>query len=84
MTRKADRMKAVSCRADKVYILALRAYAYDHETSVGDLVRDILDKSIGQDLEPYRKLFRGKRGTRKFQMEATEDDEETHRYPIPA
>jgi len=61
------RATAVSIRADKAYINALRGLASDKDISVADMVRAALDNELGLELEPYLSFFAksGKKNNRK-------------------
>lgn len=46
---------AVSIRADRVYIKALKELAEDKAVTVGELMRRLVDKEYGDALKPYLK-----------------------------
>jgi predicted DNA-binding protein len=61
--------RAVSIRADRTYIKALREFAEDSNKTVADIVREALDAHIGDALEP-RVVFFAQRERDKVQLEA--------------
>lgn len=50
--------RAVSVRADKDYIQALKVIAMERGKHVGDLVREILDLSIGSSIQDKMLFFK--------------------------
>ena len=57
MTIKDVYMTAVSIKADREYIKALRAVAAVQGITVGELVRASLDAQLGDELKPYLDFF---------------------------
>jgi predicted DNA-binding ribbon-helix-helix protein len=52
-----DRSTAVSIRASSPYLQALRALAKRRKTKVADLVRNALDKELGEELSSLSSFF---------------------------
>lgn len=57
---------AVSIEGDRVYTLALKAFAESEGEFVGKLVRSAMDEKYGAKLKPYIDFFTAQRGDKNL------------------
>lgn len=65
----------VPIRANKPYTQALKALAYQHGMTVGELVRSAIDQVYSEQLAPHLAFFKADDGYQSSQLDTEEDEE---------